>query len=142
VASFPDLGGNAPFMHPSTRTKRYVTDVNKFGDGSEQRNQSASAALVDWDMQFVDIAPHELELVRQFFIDQKGMDGVLFKHDLHGRHIRGTRERSGSVRVHATGAAVVGLVSLGFKATEDSWQNGSRLQRLSTHCSRSQDRRV
>jgi hypothetical protein len=78
VASFPDLGGNAPFMHPSTRTKRYVTDVNKFGDGSEQRNQSASAALVDWDMQFVDIAPHELELVRQFFIDQKGMDGVLW----------------------------------------------------------------
>jgi hypothetical protein len=65
-------------MHPSTRTKRYVTDVNKFGDGSEQRNQSASAALVDWDMQFVDIAPHELELVRQFFIDQKGMDGVLW----------------------------------------------------------------
>ena len=74
--SFPILKTGAVAQYPLAREERFVTDVVRFVDGSEQRFAAYGTPLHRWTIQLSLLDEAEMHLLQEFFRAQMGASGT------------------------------------------------------------------
>ncbi len=75
MAAFPTLKTGAVAQYPSERSRRFLTTVFEFLDGSEQRFAQYGSSSRRWVIQLDRLDEKELFDLEQFFIEQGGAAG-------------------------------------------------------------------
>jgi Conserved hypothetical protein 2217 (DUF2460) len=75
VAAFPALRTGAVAQYPFERSKRFLTAVYEFVDGSEQRFPLFGGALRQWVVRLEQLDEMELFRLEQFFVEHAGASG-------------------------------------------------------------------
>ncbi len=83
MTTFPLLSTGAVAQYPLTRSSQYLTCVQRFVDGSDQRFRDLRQPVRRWTLRFDQLTQEEAGAIEDFFSSRQGRHGTFSFTDPH-----------------------------------------------------------